>query len=90
MQFQMRQSVSYAVICGKGCSPSFKGEWLFLIYGKLRKIARVSKSFVFFANYGGSEGGLSPLLIYCEKMSACAGFLRKGRQVRREVCRLSA
>ena len=29
MRFQMRQSVSYAVICGKGCSPSFEGEWLF-------------------------------------------------------------
>ncbi len=29
MRFQMRQSVSYAVICEKGCSPSFEGEWLF-------------------------------------------------------------
>ena len=29
MRFQMRQSVSYAVICEKDCSPSFKGEWLF-------------------------------------------------------------
>ena len=38
MRFQMRQGVSYAVICGKGCSPSFEGGMAFLII--LRKIAQ--------------------------------------------------
>ena len=44
MRFQMRQSVSYAVICEKGCSPFFEGGMAFLII--LRKIVRVSRIFV--------------------------------------------
>ena len=67
MQFQMRQERQLCRHLRERLFSLFQGRMAFLIYGKLRKIARVSKSFVFFANYGGSEGGLSPLLIYCEK-----------------------
>ena len=60
MQFQMRQERQLCRHLRERLFSLFQGRMAFLIYGKLRKIARVSKSFVFFANYGGSEGGLSP------------------------------
>ncbi|MEI3406468.1 MAG: hypothetical protein V8Q79_07810 [Christensenellales bacterium] len=74
MQFQMRQSVSYAVICGKACFLPLSRENGFFDIWKIAKIARVSKSFVFFANYGGSEGGLSPLLYIAKKCPRVQDF----------------
>lgn len=59
MRFRMRQERQLCRYLRERLFSFFQGRMAFLIYGKLRKIARVSKSFVFFANYGGSEGGLS-------------------------------
>ncbi len=68
MQFQMRQERQLCRHLRERLFSLFQGRMAFLIYGKLRKIARVSKSFVFFANYGGSEGGLSPLQTVDKKL----------------------
>lgn len=47
MQFQMRQERQLCRHLRERLFSLFQGRMAFLIYGKLRKIARVSKSFVF-------------------------------------------
>ena len=57
MQFQMRQERQLCRHLRERLFSLFQGRMAFLIYGKLRKIARVSKSFVFFQTTAEVKAG---------------------------------